>query len=250
MNTISERLETGDPAVGAWLLSGSPRVGEVLSRTALDWIGIDTEHAPYSPECIEELVRAVEREASPLVRLPSIEAAISGTAKQVLDSGARGVIVPDIDTPEEAERVVRAARFPPKGERGVAGTIRANAYGTKFDDYVATANDETLVVIQIESRAAVAGAEDILAVDGIDVVLIGENDLSTTYGHPGKIDHPEVQAALEHVLEAAQTNDVYPGIAGRTPTRMAERVDRGFRFFLLGADLSFMRDGIQQFLAE
>ncbi|WP_255359202.1 HpcH/HpaI aldolase/citrate lyase family protein [Haladaptatus sp. R4] len=153
-----------------------------------------------------------------------------------------------MESAADAERVVRATHFPPVGERGVAGTTRANEYGERFDDYVETANDETLVVVQIESPSAVESVEDILAVDGIDVAFIGENDLSSAYGYPGEKDHPTVTEAVQRVFEAAEANGVYPGIAGRTPTTLTERSNRGFQFFLLGADLSFMRTGIEEFL--
>jgi 2-dehydro-3-deoxyglucarate aldolase/4-hydroxy-2-oxoheptanedioate aldolase len=250
MNQTRQRLDDGDVALGAWLLSGSPRVAEVLSRTELDWVGIDTEHAPYSPEGVEAAVRALEPEVTPLVRLPSVEAAVAGEAKHALDSGAQGVLVPGVETAGDAEDVVRAAAFPPDGERGAAGTVRANGYGERFGDYVATANDETLVVVQLESREAVERAEEILAVDGVDVAFVGENDLSTALGHPGEKGHPEVTAAVDRVFEAARANDVPPGIAGRTPATMADRADRGFRFFLLGADLSFVRSGVEPFLSD
>jgi 2-keto-3-deoxy-L-rhamnonate aldolase RhmA len=250
VNRSMQKLDRGDAVVGAWLLSGSTRAAEVLAQTSVDWVSIDTEHAPHSPERVEALVRAIEPHATPLVRLPSVETAVSGGAKHALDSGAKGVIVPGVDTPADAEDVVRATYFPPSGERGVAGTTRANTYGENFDDYVATANDETLVVVQIESPSAVEQVEEILAVDGIDVAFIGENDLSAAYGHPGEKGHPDVTAAVERVFEAAQSNDVYPGIAGRTPEIQAERTERGFRFFLLGADLTFMRNGVEDFLTD
>jgi len=248
-NATRAALDAGDAAVGAWLLSGSPRAGEALARTGLDWVGIDTEHAPYSPERIEAAVRAVERAATPIVRLPSVDDAAAGGTKRALDAGARGVIVPGVETAAGAERAVRAARFPPAGERGVAGTVRANGYGESFDDYAATANGETLVVVQFESPAAVERADEILDVDGIDVAFVGENDLSAALGCPGRTDHPDVAAAVDRVLEAARAADVHPGIAGRTPETMAERADRGFRFFLAGSDLGFMRDGAAGFTA-
>ena len=250
MNETRGKLEAGEVVVGAWLLSGSQRVAEVLSRTAVDWVGIDTEHAPYSPERLEATVRAIERDATPLVRLPSPEAAVAAGAKHALDAGAGGIIVPGVDDPDDAERVVRAARFPPVGERGVAGTVRANRYGERFEEYVASATDETLVVVQLESPEAIERAEAILAVDGIDVAFVGENDLSAALGRPGKTSHPDVEAAVSRVLEVALAADVAPGIAGRTPTTMTERAERGFRFFLLGADLTLVRNGVEGVLPE
>lgn len=219
----------------------------MLSRTAVDWIGIDTEHAPHSPERVEALVQAVEPHTTPLVRLPSVEA--SG-AKHALDAGAQGVIVLGVETPGDARDVVQATHFPPVGERGVAGTTRANAYGEQFEDYVTTANDETLLTIQIETPSAVESVAGILAVDGIDVAFISENNLSAAFGHPGETDHPEVTTAVQRVFAATQNNDVYPGIAGRTRDIQSERSKHSFQFFLLGADLSFMRTGIEEFLPE
>lgn len=248
-NETLRKLREDEPVVGAWLLSMSPRAAEVMTATDLDWIGIDTEHTPVTGETVEGAVRGIEHhDTTPIARLPSAEATIAGEAKHALDSGAQGVLIPGVETVETAERAVRAAYFPPDGNRGVAGTTRANRYGLAFDDYVATANDETLVVMQIETTQAVERVEDILAVDGIDVAFIGENDLSSAYGHPGEKDHPDVTGAVDRVYEAALANDVIPGIGGRTPERMADRIDRGFRFFLLGADVKFMRDGIAAFL--
>ncbi|WP_207591069.1 aldolase/citrate lyase family protein [Halomontanus rarus] len=249
-NETLRKLESGSAVDGAWLLSGSARTAEVIARTGVDWIGIDTEHSPYSPEHVEALVRAVEPDATPLVRLPSVQTAISGGAKHALDSGARGVIVPNVETAADARRVVRATYVPPDGERGIAGTTRANVYGEAFDEYVAGVNDETLVAVQIESPAAVERIEEILAVEGIDVVFVGENDLSSAVGRPGETDHPAVTTVVDRVLEVAREADVYPGIAGRTPVTRAERAERGFRFFLIGADLTFVRRGVAEFLSE
>jgi len=249
-NRTVEALSDGDVVVGAWTLSFSPRVAEVLSRTGVDWIGIDAEHAPVGRERTEELVRAIEADATPVVRLPSVETAAAGAAKSALDSGAKGVIVPGVESATDAERAVRAARFPPEGDRGVAGTTRANRYGEAFSEYVAAANGETLVVVQIESPKAIERVDEILAVDGIDVAFVGENDLSSAYGYPGEKDRPEVREAREAVLEAARENGVYPGIAARTPENLTERAARGWRFFLLGADLSIVREGIAPYVSD
>lgn len=250
-NHVLTALAGDEPVFGAWVLSTSPRMAEVLAGSQLDWVGVDTEHAPVGPERVESLVRAVEpHEATPIVRLPSVEAAVAGGAKRALDAGAGGVIVPDVRTREDAERAVNAATFPPSGERGVAGTTRANGYGDRFEEYVATADDETLVVVQIESPEGVEHADEILAVEGVDVAFVGENDLSAAMGHPGEKDHPDVAAATDSVRAAAVGNEVVPGIGGRTPRTARERIDAGYRFFLLGADLTFARTGIEAFLGD
>ncbi len=250
MNHTLEKLDAGDPVLGAWVLSGSRRVAEVMARTELDWLGIDTEHAPYSPERVESLVTTIASKATPIVRLPSVDAAVAGKAKQALDVGAGGVIIPNVETVEQAESAVAAAQFPPAGRRGVAGTVRANEYGEAFDEYIDRANEQTLIAFQIESQQGAASADDILAVEGLDVVLIGSNDLSASMGYPGDKNHPEVRAAIEGVFEAARTHDVVPGIAGRTPAEKDKLIGEGFQFILLGADVSFMRSGVAPFFSE
>ena len=249
-NETKATLDADELALGGWLASMSPRVAEALAATGLDWIGIDMEHTPASAERVESVVRAVGDAATPIVRLPSVEAAVSGGCKRVLDSGARGVMIPGVESAEQAERVVRAAKFPPDGTRGVAGTTRANGYGSNFESYVERANEETLVAVQLESPAAVERADQILAADGVDVAFVGENDLSAALGHPGETDRTAVREGVRTVREAAKSNGVSPGIAGRTPEAVAERAERGFRFFLVGADLRFVRSGVAPFCEE
>lgn len=249
-NHTLRQLLAGESAFGAWLLSASPRAAEVLSAR-LDWVGIDCEHSPVGVADVEELVRAVERgDATPIVRLPSVAAAVDGGCKHALDAGAGGVVVSGVETADEARRAATAARFPPEGTRGVAGTTRANAYGERFDEYVASADDEVLVAVQIESPRGVENADEILAVDGVDVAFVGENDLSAAHGHPGEKQRPAVRDGVETVLEAALEHDVTPGIKARSADSVRERLDRGFRFFLLGADLTLLRERLDGFLDD
>lgn len=248
--TLTE-LGADRPAFGAWCLSMSPRAAEVLAGTRLDWVGIDTEHAPIDPQTMEEMVRAVQYGgATPIVRVPSVEVAVAGACKHALDAGAGGVLVPGVEDRQDARRAVAAAKFPPMGERGVASTTRANRFGTAFDDYVETANDETLVSVQLESTTAIDNAAEILAVEGIDVAFVGENDLSASMGHPGKKDRPPVTEAVERVRELALEHGVSPGIAARTPDDVRDRIEAGYRFFLLGADVTFVRVGVDRLLPD
>jgi len=142
---------------------------------------------------------------------------------------------------------VAAARFPPEGERGVAGTVRANDYGAAFDAYLADANELTVVVLQLESPRAIENAPAILDVEGVDVAFVGENDLSAALGHPGEKDRDPVREAVERVRTLATDRGVVPGIAARTPEALTERAEWGFRFFLLGSDLGFVREGLAPF---
>ncbi len=254
MTVVNETLTTlasDEPVFGAWALSMSPRSAEVLAGTDLDWVGIDMEHSPVDSQSMEEMVRSVQfGGATPVIRVPSVDAALSGACKHALDAGARGVMIPGVQDADQARRAVAAAKFPPVGDRGVASTTRANRFGTAFDEYVGSANDETLVIVQLESEMAIGNAEKILAVDGIDVAFVGENDLSADMGYPGKTDRPAVKEAVASVKELALANGVYPGIAGRTADDVVDRIDAGYRFFLLGADLTFTRLGVDRMLPE
>lgn len=244
-NETRRTLLADDPVFGAWIQSMSPRVAEAMAQAGLDWIGIDMEHTTIGARGTEDIVRAVEGTGvDPIVRLPSLPFAEAGGAKRALDAGARGVIIPRIETAEEAEAVVRASLFPPKGDRGVAGSVRANDHGASFEEYVTSAPEETLIVIQIETATGAANAEEILSVPRIDAVLIGENDLSATHGQPGVHDQPAVRDDVDHIVATAREHGVRPGAGARDPDRLAARRDAGYRFFLVGGDLAFVRDGI------
>lgn len=243
----------GDGALGCWAVTTSPRAAEVLSTAGLDWVGIDLEHGPGTVETVDALVRGIERgPAVPLVRLPSVAWAVGGGCKRVLDAGARGLVCPRVESRAAVESLLDAARLPPDGSRGVAGTTRANGYGAGFDGYAAGANDDLAVVVQIETPAGVAAAPEILAPDGVDAVLVGRNDLSATLDGPapGESDHPAVRAATDRVREAALDAGVAPGIKLATPDRLADRRAAGYRLFLLGSDLSLLRDAVGRATGE
>lgn len=246
-NETRRKLLADEPVFGVWIQSMSPRVAEVVAQTDLDWVGIDMEHTTIGARGTEDIVRAVEGSGvDPIVRLPSLPFAQAGGAKRALDAGARGVIIPRIESAEEAEDAVRTALFPPDGDRGVAGSVRANDHGASFDDYVAAAPDETLIVVQIETATGADNAEAILGVPRIDAVLIGENDLSATHGTPGDHALAAVREDVEHIVRSARAHDVRPGAGARDPERLAERRADGYRFFLLGGDLAFVRDGLTE----
>ncbi|MFB6298666.1 MAG: HpcH/HpaI aldolase/citrate lyase family protein [Halobacteriales archaeon] len=250
-NPLKRKLAADEPVFGPWVASLSPRSAEVLGAAGVDWLGIDMEHTPATAMDVESIVRGAERhDVPPIVRLPAVDHAAAGGAKRVLDSGAKGLIFPRVESAEDAERAVRAARFPPRGDRGVAGSTRANGYGEQFDEYVGSANEAVLVIVQIETQAAVDRIDEILAVDGIDVAFIGENDLSTTFGHPGEKDRSAVTEAVTTIREAAAERDIHAGIVAGESDRIEKRIDAGFRFFLMGGDLGFLRDGVRSVLPE
>lgn len=247
-NATRETLERGEPTFGAWIASMSPRIAEALGGTGLDWAVVDMEHTPAEFTDTENVIRGIERAGlTPMVRIPG-STSVRESAKRVLDAGAQGIIVPRIETPEDAERAIRAARFPPDGVRGVAGSVRANGFGRHFEDYVTRANEEILVTIQLETRTGAERASEILSIEGLDGVFVGENDLSATYGAPGRSDRDNVQRAVDRIRETARENGVYTGIVATSPERIDRRLADGFTLLSVGSDLGFVSRAVTELL--
>lgn len=243
---LAERLEAGSTVTGVWIQSGSPRIVEALGTTAIDWVGIDMEHTPVTFERLESLLRAAERAGlETMVRVPGVEYASMRAIQQALDLGAAGVIVPRVESRADISAVLDASTFPPDGNRGVAGSIRANEYGDRFDEYVSSIDDEVVLAVQLETPRGVAHADEILSTPGVDVGFVGENDLSAALGTPGRTEAPEVREAVTAVREAADEHDVVAGIAARDRDQFEARSRDGFRFLLLGSDLTFVRHGVR-----
>jgi len=247
MGRTKDKLRRGEPALGGWLMIGHPTVAEVLAGEGFDWLCVDMEHTATDVREFYEVVRAVQgTRVDLLARLHSCDPVL---AKLVLDAGARGIIVPSVNTPEEAARSVAMARFPPDGVRG-ASLCRATDHGRNFAGYFAGHNREVLVVVMLEHIEAVRQADAILATPGIDAAFIGPYDLSASMGLAGQLDHPQVQAAQQTILEACARHGVAPGIhvvsvAGEDVSR---RIAAGFRFIACGLDTLFLRDGCRRML--
>lgn len=240
-NTLKAKLYGGEATLGTWHMIGHPAVSEILAQAGFDWVAVDVEHGAFPWPQALDVVRAIQgRGCAALVRLP-----ISAPehVKWALDTGAEGIIVPMIRSAEDARQAVAYAKYPPRGERGI-GIGRAHGYGATFGDYVATADDETLVIIQIEHINAVDAIDAICAVPGVDAVFIGPYDLSGTMGLLGQVRHPDVEAAVARVLHAAQAANVVPGllIGDPQPGEIARRVAEGFRLISAGVDSVMLVD--------
>jgi 2-keto-3-deoxy-L-rhamnonate aldolase RhmA len=159
--------------------------------------------------------------------------------KRILDTGPDGIILPLVNTKEEAEYAVRAAKYPPVGERG-AGLTRAQAYGMQMAEYYQSANDNVLTILMIEHIKAVENIDEILSVDGIDAVMIGALDLSGSMGMLGQTDHPEVEAAVQKVLKAAQNANIPCGNIAVTADQANQRIEQGFKFLIIGLDIVYL----------
>jgi 4-hydroxy-2-oxoheptanedioate aldolase len=198
-------------AFGVFVGFPSTQMVEMAAYNGFDTVVIDNEHGLLSAENVEHMVIAAELSGvTPLVRVVSSE---PGEILKALDRGAHGVHVPQIDSKEEAERVVEAVKYPPVGKRGAAFSMRAARYGTlPVHEYLEHANRETLVCIHIESAKAMSNLEEILSVPGIDMVYIGPTDLSVSMGFGGSIDHPEVLKAIDDIYQTAKQVRVSVGI--------------------------------------
>ncbi len=248
---LKAKMRAGTPALGSWMSMSHPSIAEILAMSGYDFVVVETEHTAIDVSEVLPLLIAIEQRGSiPLVRLAGVDPI---QAKAVLDSGAAGVLVPMVNTREDAELAVGMTKYPPLGFRGV-GLARAQGYGQTFDEYVRHANDDTLLMVQIEHKDAVANIEEILSVPGIDGTFIGPYDLSMSLGIPGQIGHPEVVAAKAKVLEATLRRGLIAGVHFVHPHTASEDAASatadGYRFIALGTDILFLGDSARELLGS
>jgi len=247
-NHVKHALREGRPTAGAWLSLCSSISAEIMSRAGFDWLLVDMEHGHGDYQTLLAQLQAIEgSETIPIVRVQWNDPAV---IKRVLDLGAYGVMVPWIGNRAEAEAAVRATKYPPSGIRGIAGSHRAGGYGRHATEYWKRANDEILVVVQIETPSAVDEIEDIVKIPGVDVVFIGPGDLSTALGHLGNPGHPEVQAVFRRVEAAARGQGVALGNITRNWDQARELYQRGYQFLTLCSDATLLTQGGHEVLAR
>lgn len=232
-NSVKERLRAGGVAIG--VISGitSETAVELCGYAGFDFIIFDAEHAPINEQACESLVRAAEVAGiTPLVRVAGNDPKL---ILRFLDTGSLGVMVPQINTAEEAQDVVRAARYFPQGSRGL-GPVRAANYAQtiSMEEYTEEANRQILVIIQIEDIAALENLDEILAVEGVDVIAIGPRDLSKSMGFPGQYDHPEVRKAIDKIIESVTTSDKALAMPASDADSAARVIQRGAQIVILG----------------
>lgn len=234
-DNLKRSLESNGYPVGNWVSIGHPAVVEVNAALEFDFVLIDTEHTTMTLETVEHLVRAVEcgdGDTEAIVRVPDDD---PSRIKRVLDIGAAGIMVPMIETAEEARELVEAVHYPPEGIRGIAGG-RAAKYGLDFQEYVENADDSILTFVQIETETGLANVENIAAVDGIDSLFVGPADLSGALGVLGQHDPAKLQEAIDRVLDAGEASEVPVGTLTVDPDQIDGRVDEGFDFLIVGKD--------------
>lgn len=240
------RLRANETLLGTMLTLPSPATAEVLAGVGFDWFFVDGEHGALETADVLAILQAVDRDVPCIVRVP---AADEVPIKKMLDLGATGIIAPQVNSAEQAARVVRSARYAPLGSRGV-GLARAHGYGFRFAEYVRSANDDVAVVVQAEHAHAVDNIESIVAVEGIDAVLLGPYDLAASLGRMGQVDDPVVVDAIAHVTKTCREAGLPLGIFGVTADAVRPYVERGYTLIVAGVDTVLLGGAARNLLAE
>ncbi|MCM0018392.1 MAG: aldolase/citrate lyase family protein [Tagaea sp.] len=240
-NGLKARLQRGENVLGCWSMLGDPHVTELLSLAGFDYIVLDQEHGLGDPSSLSAQLQAMSATGTVgVVRVPWNDHVY---LKRVLDVGAEAVLIPSVDTADEARAAVAACLYPPRGRRGTASSsVRASSYGMAAN-YVATCAAELLVAIQIESATAVGNIDAILAVEGIDLVFIGPHDLSATVGQMGNLKHPEVARLIGHAEARIKAAGLPMGTVPHPGCTWMDMFERGYQFVNSGSDISRLRDG-------
>jgi 2-keto-3-deoxy-L-rhamnonate aldolase RhmA len=241
MNTAKARLDRGEVAIGIGIRQLRSADSAVIARACgFDWMMIDTEHNAMDTDAMAQVTGgALGADITPVVRVPGHEHYHCGRA---LDAGALGVIVPHVDTPDQARRVADSCRFPPRGRRSIPGAMPQLGYADlPVGDALGEIDRSVLVVVMLETPEAVRNADQIASVGGVDVLLVGGSDLAASYGVPGELGHALVDDACRRVAEAAVAAGKVSGIAGIYDIPIVERyLTYGPRFVLGGSDLSLL----------
>jgi 4-hydroxy-2-oxoheptanedioate aldolase len=246
--TFAQALSGGRAQIGMWVASGSPYSAEICAGSGLDWLLIDAEH---SPNDVRSLLRQLQAVAPypvhAVVRPPVADQVV---IKQLLDIGVENLLVPMIDTAEQAAEVVRATRYPPRGVRGVGSALARASRWNRTSDYLQHADEGITVIVQVESEQGLRELKAIAAVDGVDAVFIGPADLAASLGHLGDPDHPDVVAAIEGAVTVVVTTGKAAGVNAFVEARARRYLDLGCRFVLVGADVALLARGSEALAAR
>ena len=243
---FKSRLANGEKLLGTMVTLPTPATAEILAEAGFDWLFIDGEHGPLETGDVLSILQAVGDKVACIVRVPETSEV---PIKKVLDLGAAGVIVPQVNTPEQAADVVRYSKYAPAGTRGV-GLARAHGYGMKFNEYIEAANDQTVVIVQAEHALAVENIESIAKVPGVDAVLLGPYDLSASLGKMGQINDPLVTAAIDRITTACRDSGMPLGYFGVTAAAVQPYIERGYTLIVAGVDTLFLGQAASTLLAE
>ena len=237
--SLKERLARSDLTIGSWITLGHPAIAEIMASAGFDWLVLDMEHSVIELSEAQTIIQVLDKQQCPaIVRLTSNH---PDQIKRVMDAGATGVMIPMIKSAEDARAAVSSVYYPPQGRRGV-GLARAQGYGAHFQEYRQWLIANAIIVVMIEHIEAVEQIDAILAVPGIDAYIIGPYDLSGSMGKPGELDHPQVQDAIQHILDAGKRLQKPGGIHVIEPDPVAiqQRIRSGFSFLGYSLDIRIL----------
>jgi 2-keto-3-deoxy-L-rhamnonate aldolase RhmA len=241
-NRLRSRLRSGGPTLGMWVTLESPTITEIAVALGLDWIVVDTEHGHLDcREVMDHLRAARGTDTAVLVRVPDIQ---EDLIKRPLDMGAHGILLPLVRSAADVERGFGFARYPPRGVRGIGGE-RAVRWGLGFQEYLAAANEETVIIPIIETRDAIDQIEPILATPGLEAIFFGPADLSASQGYVGEWEGPGVAEQILRARGLAEARGISAGVLARTSDEAAARADQGFRMVAVGSDTSLLIEALR-----
>jgi 4-hydroxy-2-oxoheptanedioate aldolase len=243
-NPVKRALKAGEPSVGTWLSLGSITASRFLARAGWAWLTVDIEHTLVDWETATHMFGAIADAGC--VALARVPANRHDHIKRVLDNGAHGVVVPMVNTREEAQAAVRACLYPPFGNRSVGGSVHGMNFGTNAAEYFEKANDELLIVLQCEHIQAVQDADSIFAVPGIDAIFVGPNDLAQSMrGKDNKPPSAEaMNDALKHILATCKKHKVPAGLHCYSAEEARHRIEEGWQFIAIGSELRMMMSAV------
>ena len=237
-NKVKRVLQAGGKTFGGWCALNSSMAAEMMAHAGFDWLIIDNEHSIIDLSTTFHMLQAVDAtDTLPFVRVPWNDVVY---IKKILDAGAYGILVPYVNSVEECENAVSYAKYPTRGIRGVAGP-RATGYGRYSADYYQRANDELIVMCQVETAQAVDACADMCDVDGLDLIFVGPADLSASMGHLGDLGHPEVRKAIRHVIDTCRAKGKAVGTVSTSVAQARERFEDGFNLVSVSNDTGYLR---------
>ncbi|MBT7953441.1 MAG: 2,4-dihydroxyhept-2-ene-1,7-dioic acid aldolase [Gammaproteobacteria bacterium] len=241
---LAERIRKGELLLGTVISIQSAEMTEVLALSGFDWLFIDAEHGGFAPNDALPLLQAAGT-CPCLIRVPAHDEV---WLKKALDIGPAGIVVPQVNSADEAQKIIDLCRYPPAGTRGM-GVSRASQYGLNLGDYIKTANTNTAIVLQAEHKDAAANIEDIVKVEGIDAILVGPFDMSASFGKPGQVADPEVVAAIDTVTQTCQKAGLALGTAVAGADDARTYIEKGYSLVSAGVDSLHLINSAKQTLA-
>jgi 4-hydroxy-2-oxoheptanedioate aldolase len=238
INTFRDALRSGRPQIGLWVGLADANAAEALAGTGFDWLLLDGEHAPNDPRTVLDQLRAVQPyPVHAVVRPAQGDVAL---VKQYLDVGAQTLLIPMVETAEQAALMVKAMRYAPEGVRGMGAALARASRWNQIDDYINQANDQMCLLVQVETAEALNNLASIAAVDGVDGVFFGPADLSASMGHRGKPEHPDVQRAIFDGIATVKAAGKAAGILMGDRTRARQYLEAGALFVAVGVDTTLL----------